>query len=76
MSSAKKTQFFEINSSAPKKNALGKNIMQSLTDKVLLLILITTITVTPIAILKQTSKLQNEKGVPQNEMGICLISEH
>ena len=60
-----------------KKNALGKNIMHSLKVKLLLLVLITTVTVTPIiAILKQMSKLYKEKRVPQNEMGICFILGH
>lgn len=69
MSSGKKTQLFKISSSAPKKNqnALGKNIMNSLINKLLLIVLITTITVTPIiVILKQMSKLQKEKrGTPK-----------
>lgn len=58
-----------------KKNALGKNIMHSLKDK--LLGLVTTVTVKPvIAILKHMSKWYKKKGVPQNEMAVCLISDH
>lgn len=58
-----------------KKNALGKNIMHSLKHK--LLELVTTATVKPvIPILKCMSKWYKKKGVPQNEMSVCLISEH
>lgn len=41
-----------------------------------LLELVTTVTVKPvIAILKPMSKWHKKKGVPQNEMAVCLILE-
>lgn len=58
-----------------KKFAFGKNIKHSLKYK--LLELVTAVTVKPeIAVLKHMSQWYQKKGVPQNEMAVCLIVEH
>lgn len=58
------------------ENSIVQNKFHSLKDTLILLVLVTTITVTPIIeILKQIGRLYKGKGVPQNEMGICFISE-
>jgi len=74
MSSGKKIQLFGMNCVSSKIKPLAR-ILQFLKDKVLLLALLIKITIPIIVILKQTSKQQKEKRVPQNEMSICLILE-